>query len=389
MKILFAADVHPDPDSGAAGTEWQTIRALRELGHEVDEIWADELGRKIRHGNLHYLLELPYRYRSVIGQRCEAKQYDVIHANQGHCYLAAREHHRMRRHGVFVCRSHGLDDHMERVLKPWRSRLDVRGRRGAKALAGAAIDRLLHRHDRLAYRDTDGVLISSSIDETYLRDVMHMPAERIGRIAQAPSAAFVASPAPEMDGQRMRRLLHVGGYAYWKGVHAVAETLNRLHERQRDWRMTWVCRAEEQAQVMQLLAPAVRERVELVAWVSQQDLCRIYDQHGIFLVPSLFEGFGKVFLEAMARGMCVVGTHAGGMPDVIEDGRSGQLVGFNDPDAIVQRIEGLWANPEQAAAMSLRAAVTANEYSWGRVAKETVAFYQRLLVMRNSEGRTP
>ena len=378
----------PDPDSGAAGTEWQTIRALRARGHEVDEIWAADLGRRIRHGNLHYLLELPYRYRTVIGERCATKRYDVIHVNQGHCYLAASQHRHEQRPGVFVCRSHGLDDHMERVLKPWRRLLRVRGRSGLKALVGDATDRQLHRHDRLAYRDADGILVSSSIDEAYLRDEMHVAPERIGRIPQAPAAAFVATPALPMDATRVKRILHVGGFAYWKGVHAVAESLNRLATRHGDWRMTWVCRAEEQAQVLQLLSPAVRERLDLVAWVSQQELCHVYDAHGIFLSPSLFEGFGKVFLEAMARGMCVIGTHAGGMPDVIEDGSSGHLVCCNAPDAIVQRIEHLWNEPAAAAALSACAATRANEYSWARVAQETEAFYGRLLANKYQDGKS-
>ena len=45
MKILVGADVPPDPNSGAAGTVYQTNAALRELGHDVDEIWANDIGR--------------------------------------------------------------------------------------------------------------------------------------------------------------------------------------------------------------------------------------------------------------------------------------------------------------------------------------------------------
>lgn len=386
MKILFAADVPPDPDSGAAGTEWQTIQALRRLGHEVDEIWAADLGRRIGHGNLHYLLELPGAYRRVIAERCDRKQYDVIHANQGHCYQAAREHRRQRRDGVFVCRSHGLDDHMERVLAPWRERLGVRSRRGLRKVAGGAMDTLLHRHDRLAYREADGILVSSSADERYLRDAMHVPAERIGRIAQAPAATFVDSPAPAMDESRVERILHVGGFAYWKGVHAVAETANRLFARTSRGRLTWVCRQEEQDRVRELLAPAARERVDLVAWVPQSELRAIYDRHGIFLAPSLFEGFGKVFLEAMARGLCVVGTGAGGMPDVIRDGVDGFLVDYNDADGIVARIERAWADPALARSVSAAAAPRAREYSWDRVGREVAAFYESLLAMRHGEG---
>ena len=66
MKILFMADVPPDPDSGAAGTELRTIAALRQLGHEVHAVWNHDMRRRIRHGNLHYALELPLEYRAAI-----------------------------------------------------------------------------------------------------------------------------------------------------------------------------------------------------------------------------------------------------------------------------------------------------------------------------------
>ncbi len=388
MRILFAADVDPDPNSGAAGTEWQTIQALRQLGHEVDEIWAVDLGRRIQHGNLHYLLELPRAYRRVIGERCRQQDYDVIHANQGHCYLAARAHRRAHRHGVFVCRSHGLDDHMEQVLAPWRRTLGLHARRGLKAIVGGTLDRMLHRHDRLAYREADGVIVSSSSDENYLTQTMAVPPARVARIPQAPAAAFVASAAPVMDAARLTRILHVGGFAYWKGVHAVAAAANRLFARESPATLTWVCRSDEHAQVRGLLTPAAQARVELMSWATQQELLAIYDRHGIFLCPSLFEGFGKVFLEAMARGLCVIGTHAGGMPDVIRDGEHGFLVGFNDAQAIVQRMSALWADAPKAVQMSADAARTARDYSWQRVAQESSAFYAQLLASRAATVET-
>jgi glycosyltransferase involved in cell wall biosynthesis len=384
MRILFAADVEPDPNSGAAGTEWQTIQALRELGHEVDEIWAADLGRRIDHGNLHYLIELPRAYRRVIGERCQQHQYDVIHANQGHCYLAALAHHRAKRPGVFICRSHGLDDRMEQVLKPWRQRLDVSTRSGIKALVGGMLDSLLHRHDSAAYKEADGIIVSSSGDAQYLIEKMAIPASRVGCIPQAPAPAFVESAAPVMDPTRLERILHVGGFAYWKGVHAVAAAMNNLFERDTRGQMTWVCREDEHNQVRNLLAPAARERVDLVAWGSQQNLLEIYDRHGIFLCPSLFEGFGKVFLEAMARGLCVIGTAAGGMPDVIRDGDNGCLIDFHAPDEIVNRINSLWEHSEHATQISSAAVSSAKAYSWARVARETAAFYERLLAKRNS-----
>lgn len=382
MKILFAADVPPDPDSGAAGTEYQTIHALRQLGHEVDEIWADELPRRIRHGNLHYLIELPYTYRRIIGERTAQARYDVIHANQGHCYLAATDHKKNKRSGVFVCRSHGLDDHMEKVLRHWRKVLGIRNRSFFKALPGRLIDYLLDRHMKLATRFVDGFIVSSSLDQDYLLDQHEMEPERVACIPQAPAAIFSATPAASMSAERCHRVLYAANYIYSKGPYIVAQAMNHLLGRNNVLSFTWLCREKDHATVASLLTPQARSRTRLLGWCSQKKLNTIYDEHGIFLYPSFFDGFGKVFLEAMARGLCVIGTRAGGMVDVIEQGKSGYLVDFNSHEAIVGYIDELLARPDAAKEMAERAAAKARQYTWERTAQETASFYSTLLNMK-------
>ena len=81
MKILCMANVAPNPSSGAAGTEFQTIKALRELGHTVDEVWTDELSHHLRHFNLYNLFELPLAYRTALRKRLQSTRYDVVHVN--------------------------------------------------------------------------------------------------------------------------------------------------------------------------------------------------------------------------------------------------------------------------------------------------------------------
>ena len=130
---------------------------------------------------------------------------------------------------------------------------------------------------------------------------------------------------------------------------------------------------------MATLPPAVRLRAQAIPWMPQEELVRVYDEHGIFLFPSLFEGFGKVFLEAMARGLCVVGTPTGGMLDLIRPGENGALVPFHSPAAIVAAVRHWWANPAAAVRISAAAVATATAYSWDRVAAETELFYTQVL----------
>src|SRR6185295_10078585 len=117
MKILFMADVPPDKNSGAAGTEYQTIEAIRALGHDVDTVWADELPRRINHGNLHYLLELPFEFRRQALARLKRVSYDVLHVNQPHGYLAAKA--LMHRKTAFIHRSHGIESRVHQVMTVW------------------------------------------------------------------------------------------------------------------------------------------------------------------------------------------------------------------------------------------------------------------------------
>jgi glycosyltransferase involved in cell wall biosynthesis len=267
---------------------------------------------------------------------------------------------------------------MEQVLEPWRRRLGVRNRSGLKSLVGWAVDGLLHRHDHLAYQYSSGIIVSSSLDKDYLVIEQKVPIERVACIAQAPATPFVEKSVLPMEARRLRRILHVGGFAYWKGVHAVAAAVNRLLLIDDDFSMTWVCRMSEHDKVRALLEPYALKKVNLLGWVTQEELLAIYDSHGIFLVPSLFDGFGKVFLEAMARGMCVIGTPTGGMRDIIRTEENGFLVGFHDPEGIVTVIRRLSRSPELASAISAQAATDARGYSWDRVGRETADFYQRL-----------
>jgi glycosyltransferase involved in cell wall biosynthesis len=365
MKILLMADVPRDPNAGAAGTEVQTAEALRRLGHDVDEVWAPQLGRRIAHGNLHYLLELPRAYRREMRRALATKRYDVIHVNQPHGYLAAKS---KPRDAVFVHRSHGLELRAERDLARWRGRERVISRVMAALLA---------RHTRAIARYADGHIVSCSEDAEFLRQELGVEDARVAVIPQAAPEAFFVTPPPPMTPERLRRVLYVGQFAFFKAPTIVAAAMRALAEQ--GLRCTWVCSAGHHAAVRALLGGA---NVELLDWMPVERLVDVYDGHGIFLFPSLFEGFGKVFLEAMSRGLCVVATRVGGARDLIVDGESGLLVEPGDAGAIVAAAQSLLADPERATAIAREAAYVADCYSWERVAHETAAFYERLSSLR-------
>lgn len=363
MRILFMADVPRDPNAGAAGTEVRTADALRALGHDVGEVWAPQLGRRIAHGNLHYLLELPRAYRREMRRALAEKTVDVIHVNQPHGYLAAKA---KPEGSVFVHRSHGLELRADRDLAPWRPR---------PKLLSRAMAALLARHSALIARYADGHIVSCGDDARFLREELGVADARIAVIPQAAPDAFVQTPAPPMSEERLRRVLYVSQFAFFKAPHVAAAIMTQLARLRPELRFTWVCGRAHHAEVRALLGETP---VQLLDWMPVEELRGVYDAHGLFLFTSYFEGFGKVFLEAMSRGLCTVATRVGGARDVIADGDNGILVEPGDVAGPVHAIEALQRDPARAARMSARAAATARAYTWERVARETAAFYERL-----------
>jgi glycosyltransferase involved in cell wall biosynthesis len=383
VRILFAADMPPNPDSGAAGTEYQTIEALRALGHEVDCLWADQLPRGIRHGNLHYLFELPRAYRAAIRRCSLQRDYDVVHVNQPHCWLAARDHRRAHRPGVFVQRSHGWELRANEALAHWRRRWNEPEKRFPSSVLSALLRRLLDRHNRLAAHWCDGAIVSATQCRAYLIQRHGVAAERIACVPQAPPEDYRRVPLPAEDAARRERVLYVSQFAYFKAPRIVAEAMCRLVERFPQASFTWVCDPAHHEAVRALLGAAV-PRVTLLGWMPQAQLRETYDRHGVFLFPSLFEGFGKVFLEAMARGLCVAASDEGGMRDVIRSGDDGLLVPVGDAAALADAAAKVMHDPALFSRMSGAARATALQYTWERVAGETAAFYERLLLLKQA-----
>jgi glycosyltransferase involved in cell wall biosynthesis len=387
LRILSIADMAPDPNSGAAGSELRTLDVLRKLGHTVDTIWRDDLPHRIHHPNLHILFELPRAFERVTAEALRRAEYDVVHANQPPGYRAARLVHRIAPRTLFVHRSHGFELNAELTLAKWRKRFGTDDRSPARRVATQVLEPLLARHSKLIAKEADAHNVLCVLDAEFLEHHFGIDRERIVVVATAPPEEFRRIPAPPMTGERMKTVLHISQFAFFKAPMITAEAMNRLAAHDADLRFVWVCDRSHHGNVRALLSDDVQQRLDLLHWRNQDELREIYDGSGIFLFPSFFEGFGKVFQEAMCRGMCVVATDAGGMHDVIRNGVDGLLVPPGDADALFDAARALVDDLPRATAMSIAAARRAREYSWERAAHETADFYRRRLrVLRRENG---
>lgn len=86
------------------------------------------------------------------------------------------------------------------------------------------------------------------------------------------------------------------------------------------------------------------EHVKFLGWID--DLTSVLSRWDAFVMPSLEEGFPVAALDAMAAGLPVVATSVGGVPELIEDAKTGWLVPPRDAEALASRIRLLLSNPE-------------------------------------------
>lgn len=96
----------------------------------------------------------------------------------------------------------------------------------------------------------------------------------------------------------------------------------------------------------------INDKVKLIGWKQQQEIAELLAQAHIFMAPSVTsrngdrEGIPVSLMEAMACGMPVLSTVHSGIPELVEDGKSGFLVAERDTDALAEKLKYLVQNPE-------------------------------------------
>ena len=112
---------------------------------------------------------------------------------------------------------------------------------------------------------------------------------------------------------------------------------------------------------------------------NAETLSKMASAH-FFVMPSVNEGFGIVYLEAMASGCITIGTEGEGIADVITSGVNGFLVPPDNPKAIVRIIEWCLDHPKEAAAIAKQGQADAMELTWEKNASEYTHLFERIVL---------
>jgi len=217
---------------------------------------------------------------------------------------------------------------------------------------------------RRALRNASLVLAPSRATVDYVINLQGVRPERVrvlpwgldpdfdSKIAGEPAASL----PPEFPSGRV--VLTVGRWLAterYKGMDTLMTAMPRLLLRWPELQLVLIGSGDDRPWLEALARESgVHRHVHFLSGLSYGELSACYAACEIFALPSRGEGFGFVYLEAMAHGKPVIGGAHGGAPEVIQDGVTGYVVPHGDPVHLATSIDTLLSNPELARQMGAR-----------------------------------
>jgi len=119
--------------------------------------------------------------------------------------------------------------------------------------------------------------------------------------------------------------------------------------------------------------------VNMLGPVGRDQVRALYQSHDVFCVPSRAEALGVVFLEALASGIPALGARAGGIPEVLDDGRAGWLAPPQDATALRHTLEAILQRPEERKRRVRYGRTHAEQFSLGRMVRRMKDISQRIV----------
>jgi glycosyltransferase involved in cell wall biosynthesis len=324
-RLLFVTGTAADVRSGSGTFVGISVlkTALEAAGHRID-VLAPEPGRGTLSAAGRFLFNVAARRRAAeLGRGADAVVgFDLD--------------------GVFLRRGGALHVAALKGVLADESRFE----RGAAALRLGAEAVL----ERLHVRRADRVVATSAHSARTIVDDYGIPEERI-RIVPEPidlarwTVALGAARTVE-PGAGVPAVLCVAHLYSRKNVIALLEAFARIDSKATLRIVGTGPEAEAQALARRAARPDLAGRVELLGHVSFDALVAEYRRADVFCLPSRQEGFGIVFLEAMAAGLPIVAARAAAVPELVVDGECGVLVPPDDAEALSAALETLLSDAE-------------------------------------------
>jgi len=117
-----------------------------------------------------------------------------------------------------------------------------------------------------------------------------------------------------------------------------------------------------------------------LGFVSSEDLIALYNAASLFIMPSIYEGFGLPILEAMSCGCPVVASKEGSLAEVM--GEAGRYVDPYDVNNIANGISEVFNDPSLRKELSQKGIIQSRKFTWSKTANKTMDVYRSVTILK-------
>ena len=404
MRIALFTNEYPPNVYGGAGVHVEylarELARLDDAGHAVDVFAFGEQNDKLQNLTVRgisagepiptqdprhqRLLDAVFRNIVMAGA---VDRPDIVHCHTWYSHLAgclARPMTGAR----LVLTTHSLEPH-----RPWKVE-----QLGTAYHTTSWIE-------RTAYQNADGVIAVSEAMKQDVQDLYGVPADRVRVIHNGidPDEYDLRE-----DPETLRRLgidpdvpivLFVGRITRQKGILHLVRAIPSMRK---DVQVVLCAGAPDTPEIATEMAALVEEvrkqSAAKIVWVAEmlpkRDIIRLYSHASVFVCPSVYEPFGIINLEAMACETPVIASKVGGIPEIVVDGETGVLIGFDADDSgnfeprrpaqfseqLAAAVNELMSDSERREQMGKAGRARVLErFTWSSVAQRTLNFYRDLI----------
>lgn len=346
------------------------IPQIEQLGDNVRVIHLDAGGRNFLSKDEIYPHLTEFQEGVLAFERAGGRGYDVIHS---HYWLS----------GLVAL------DLQRRWQAPHVAMFHTLGAVKNQARAGEHESDLRIRSEQEVIHHADAVVVASPQEEALLRRLYQHATAKLRVIPCGvdidtfrPLEMATARRHLGLNGERI--LLFVGRPDPLKGLEILIGAASLL-EHPKGVRVLVVGgegdHSESAYRPIHALAQTldIAEQVSFTGAVSQQMLPYYYSAADVCVVPSYYESFGLVALEAMACGTPVVASRVGGLQSTVRDGETGYLIPWHCPEPFAERLELLLVNETLRQSLGEAAHAAAQAYRWPAVADSVLGLYDELI----------
>ena len=175
-------------------------------------------------------------------------------------------------------------------------------------------------------------------------------------------------------------IISVGRLVPWKGFDIIIEIFPLIKDKFKDAKLIIVGSGPDKDRLQKLIdEKGLQNNVALTGGLDRDVLLRYIKASDVFVLNTGYEGFSHQLLEVMDIGVPIVTTKIGGNPEIIEDGKTGLLTGFNDKKGLEKAIVKLLDDKKYAESLVIEAKRKVQEFNEKKMVMETASMLETIL----------